>query len=80
MELVAFIKRVADYYDDCTLEFPEIVELKDETGLERQEDTIHGMPYVLVEQHSSYPCEDSFWGYFYFPLKKRKYIKIPFYM
>ncbi|MDV5140824.1 hypothetical protein [Chimaeribacter arupi] len=78
MELVQFIKRVADYYDDCQLDFPHIVELKDESGLEKQEDTIHGMPYVLVEQHQSYPCEDAYYGNLFFPLKKRKYIKVPF--
>lgn len=77
MELVQFIKRVADYYDDYSLDFPSIVELKDEAGLEKQEDTIHGMPYVLVEQHTMH--EDSHWGHFYFPLKKRKYIRVPFY-
>ncbi|NWA63018.1 hypothetical protein HX773_19105 [Pantoea sp. B9002] len=78
MELVQFIKRVREYYDDCYFEFPRIVELKDERGLEKQEDTIHGMPYVLVEQWSSYPCEDCYSGNFYFPLKKRKYIKLPY--
>lgn len=79
MELVQFINRVRDYYSDSRLDFPMIVELKDESGLQRQEGTIHGMPYVLVEQHNDYPCEDSYWGYLYFPLKKRKYIKVPFY-
>ena len=78
MELVQFINRVGEYYDDCRLEFPTIVEIKDISHLEKEGDTIHGMPYVLIEQHSSY--EDCYWGYFYFPLKKRKYIKIPFYM
>lgn len=77
MELVQFIKRVAEYYDDCKLDFPSIVELRDESALERQEDTVHGMPYVLVEQHAN--CEDCYWGYFYFPLKKRKYIRVPFF-
>ncbi len=77
MELVQFIKRVADYYDDCTLDFPSIVELKNESGLERQEETIHGMPYVLIEQRTMH--EDSHYGYFYFPLKKRKYIRVPFF-
>ncbi|MDY0921962.1 hypothetical protein [Leclercia sp. CFBP8987] len=80
MELVQFIKRVGEYYDDCTLGFPEIIEMKNESGLEKQEDTIHGMPYVLVEQHSSYPCEDCYYGYLFFPLKKRKYIRVPFNM
>ncbi|WP_312412348.1 hypothetical protein [Pseudescherichia sp.] len=80
MELVPFIKRVKDYYDDCHLDFPDIVEITNERPFERQEDTIHGMPYVLVEQHTNYPSEDSFWGYLYFPLKKRKYIRVPFSM
>ena len=78
MELAQFIKRVKEYYDDCSLGFPEIVELKNESGLEKQEDTIHGMPYVLIEQHSGYPCEDCYYGYLFFPLKKRKYIRVPF--
>lgn len=78
MELVQFIKRVKEYYDDCNLGFPDVVELKDERHLERQEETVHGMPYVLVEQHVQW--EDSYWGYLYFPIKKRKYIKVPFWM
>lgn len=53
MELVQFIKRVADYYDDCKMDFPSVVELKDELGLEKQEETVHGMPYVLIEQHAN---------------------------
>lgn len=77
MELIQFIKRVADYYNDCKLDFPSIVELKDESRLEKQEETVHGMPYVLIEQHAN--GEDSYWGYFYFPVKKKKYIKVPFY-
>lgn len=78
MELAPFIKRVTEYYDDCYLQFPEVVELKSTSHLERQEDTIHGMPYVLVEQWTDSYCGDSHNGNFYFPLKNRKYIKVGF--
>lgn len=78
MELAQFIKRVSEFYDDCQLGFPDVVELKSVSHLEKQEETIHGMPYMLFEQHSE--SEDCYWGYFYFPLKKRKYIKVPFWM
>lgn len=77
MELVPFIKRVVEYYDDCKLDFPSIVEIRDESGLEKQEDTVRGMPYVLVEQHTN--CDDCYWGYLYFPVKKRTYIKVTFF-
>lgn len=79
MELAPFIQRVAEYYDDNQLGFPSVVTLDSNHKFEKQEDTIHGMPFVLVEQYSQGMDGDSWYGNLYFPLKKKKFIKVPFY-
>lgn len=80
MEVSEFIGKVRDYYYDFYLDFPTIQDVQNSklTNLERQEDTIEGFAFVLVEQWQIGLDGDSYNGNLYFPVRENTYIVIPF--